>query len=272
MTTGTTVGREVTVEQPYVRSATDGGVVRLTLARGDRYNPLSSAMIAALQTEVDAIAADESARVVILGAEGKGFSAGHDLKEMRAHAGDYEWQRKMFDDCSRMMLALTRLPQPVIARVHGIATAAGCQLVSMCDLAVAADAAKFALPGVNIGVFCSTPAVGVVRNVGRKRTMEMLLTGQLIDARTALSWGLVNRVVPADQLDAAVQEFVDVILARSPAVIRLGKQAFYSQVDRSLDAAYDLTSETMACNLLAEDATEGIEAFLGKRAAVWRGR
>ena len=272
MTTGTAVGDGVTVEQPYVRSSSEGGVVRLTLTRGDRYNPLSSAMIAALQAELDAIAADESARVVILGAEGKGFSAGHDLKELRAHAGDYEWQRKLFDDCSRTMLALTRLPQPVIARVHGIATAAGCQLVSMCDLAVAVDSAKFALPGVNIGVFCSTPAVGVVRSVGRKRTMEMLLTGQMIDAQTALAWGLVNRVVPADRLDAAVQEFVDVILARSPAVIRLGKQAFYSQVDRPLEAAYDLTSDAMACNLIAEDAAEGMDAFLGKRSAVWRGR
>src|SRR5262249_44333481 len=157
--------------------------------------------------------------------DGRGFSAGHDLKEMRAHAADKLWQRALFDACSRMMLRIVEQPQPVIARVHGIATAAGCQLVSMCDLAVAADTATFALPGVNIGVFCSTPAVGVARNIGRKRAMEMLLTGGLIDARTALAWGLVNRVVPADALDATVRQFTEVIKARSAATIRLGKQA-----------------------------------------------
>ena len=259
-------------EQPLVRRRRDDAIVTLTLARGDRFNPLSSAMIAALQAELDAVAADESARVVILAAEGRGFCAGHDLKEMREHVGDKAWQRGLFDECSRMMLTLTRMPQPVIARVHGIATAAGCQLVAMCDLAVAADTAQFALPGVNIGVFCSTPAVGVVRNVGRKRTMEMLLTGRMIDAPTALTWGLVNRVVPAERLDEAVREFTDVILARSPVTIRIGKQAFYQQVDRALDAAYDLSSEAMACNLLYDDAAEGMDAFLSKRAAVWRGR
>jgi enoyl-CoA hydratase/carnithine racemase len=259
-------------DQPYVRTARDGDVVTLTLARGNRYNPLSSAMIAALQSALDAVAADPAARVVILAADGRGFSAGHDLKEMRAHAGDKAWQRQLFDDCSRLMLSLTRLPQPVIARVHGIATAAGCQLVAMCDLAVAAEEAQFALPGINIGVFCSTPAVGVLRNVSRKRTMEMLLTGRLIDAPTALDWGLVNRVVPADQLDAAVAEFTSVILARSAAVIRLGKEAFYAQADLPLAGAYDTTSETMACNLLLDDAAEGMDAFLGKREAAWRGR
>src|SRR4029453_11024386 len=148
-------------------------------------------------------------RFVAVGPAGRGFSAGHDLKEMRAHAGDHAWQRRLFDDCSRLMTRLTELPQPIIARVHGIATAAGCQLVSMCDLAVAADTATFALPGVNIGVFCSTPAVGVVRNVGRKRAMEMLVTGGLIDAQTALAWGLVNRVVPAEEIDSAVKCFTD---------------------------------------------------------------
>jgi enoyl-CoA hydratase/carnithine racemase len=265
----------VLIDQPLVTRSRGGpgdGVLTLTLNRGERFNPLSSAMIAALQAELDAIAADETARVVILAGQGKGFSAGHDLKEMRAHAGDKAWQRKLFDDCSRAMLTLTRLPQPVIARVHGIATAAGCQLVSMCDLAVAADAAQFALPGVNIGVFCSTPVVGVVRNVGRKRAMEMLLTGRLFDAATALAWGLVNRVVPAEQLDAAIREYTDVIVARSPLAIRLGKESFYRQVDRPIGRAYDSASETMACNLLAEDAAEGMDAFLGKRPAVWRGR
>jgi enoyl-CoA hydratase/carnithine racemase len=171
-----------------------------------------------------------------------------------------------------MMLTLTRMPQPVIARVHAIATAAGCQLVSMCDLAVAADTASFAMPGVNIGVFCTTPAVGVARNIGRKRAMEMLITGEPIDAHTALSWGLVNCVVPAGKLDAEVQRFVDVVLSRSPATIRMGKQAFYRQIDRPLDAAYDFASEVMACNVLLEDAAEGMDAFLQKRQAKWRGR
>jgi enoyl-CoA hydratase/carnithine racemase len=259
-------------ERPYIQASRDGGIIRLTLARGDRFNPLSSAMIAALQQELDAIAADHTARVVILGAEGRGFSAGHDLKEMRAHAGSKAWERRLFDDCGRMMLTLTKMPQPVIARVHGIATAAGCQLVSMCDLAVAAESAVFALPGVNTGVFCSTPAVGVVRSIGRKRTMEMLLTGRTIDAATALDWGLVNRVVPNDRLDDAIRELTDGILSRSAAAIRLGKQVFYQQTDHTLADAYEIASEAMACNLLYEDAAEGMDAFLGKRAAIWRGR
>lgn len=262
----------LTAEQPLVLSARAEGIATLTLNRGGRFNPLSSRMIAAIQAELNAITEDPSVRVVILAAEGKGFCAGHDLKEMRAHAGDKGWQRQLFDDCSRMMMALIQMPQPVIARVHGIATAAGCQLVSMCDLAVAADTATFALPGINIGVFCSTPAVGVVRNVGRKHAMEMLLTGEPIDAQTALAWGLVNRVVPAAQLDAEIERFTRIILARSSAVVRFGKQAFYGQIDRPLGAAYDVAGEVMACNLLLEDAAEGMDAFLQKRPAGWRGR
>ncbi len=259
-------------DAPFVLASRKDGIVRLTLNRGERFNPLSSAMIAALERELEAIAADPAARVVVLAAEGRGFSAGHDLKEMRAHAGDEAWQRRLFDDCSRMMLRLTRLPQPVIARVHGIATAAGCQLVSMCDLAVAADSAKFALPGVNVGVFCTTPAVGVARNVGRKRAMELLLTGEPIDAATAMAWGLVNRVVPAAELDAAVERYADAIRARSAAVIRLGKAAFYEQIDRPLPAAYETAGQVMAKNLLFADAAEGMDAFLEKRPAIWRGR
>jgi enoyl-CoA hydratase/carnithine racemase len=258
--------------EPFLRSARHGGVATLTLNRPERFNPLSEPMIAAIQRELDTIAADPSVRVVVLAAAGRGFCAGHDLKEMLAHAGDSAWQARLFDDCSRMMMKLTQLPQPVIARIHGIATAAGCQLVSMCDLAVAAETATFAMPGVNIGVFCSTPAVGVARNVGRKRAMEMLLTGEPIDAQTAQAWGLVNRVVPADRLDAEVQRFTDIILARSPAAIRLGKEAFYQQIDRPLDAAYDVASGMMVRNLLLDDAAEGMEAFLQKRRASWRGR
>ena len=255
---------------PFVLSTVANGVATLTLNRPERFNPLSHEMIAAIQAELDGLAKDPTVRVVVLAAEGKGFCAGHDLKEMRAHSEDKSWQQGLFDACSRMMIALTEIPQPVIARVHGIATAAGCQLVSMCDLAVAADTATFAMPGVNIGVFCSTPAVGVVRNIGRKRAMEMLLTGEPIDAATALSWGLVNRVVPADRLDAEIRRFTDIVLARSSAAIRLGKRSFYGQIDRSLGAAYEVASRVMACNMLLQDAAEGIDAFLQKRGANWR--
>ena len=259
-------------DRPLVLRDQEAGVLTLTLNRGERFNPLSSAMIAAIADDLRAIADDPAVRVVILAAGGKGFCAGHDLKEMRLHVGDKQWQRDLFDQCGRMMMSLTTLPQPVIARVHGIATAAGCQLVSMCDLAVAADSATFALPGVNMGVFCSTPAVGVARNVGRKRAMELLLTGEPIDAHTALAWGLVNRVVSQAALDEEIRHFTDIILARSPATIRLGKQAFYQQVERPLEDAYSMMSETMACNLLLDDAAEGMDAFLAKRSAVWRGR
>jgi len=262
----------LTAQELFVLSTHANGISTLTLNRPERFNPLSREMIAAIQAELNAIAENPSVRVVILAAEGKGFCAGHDLKEMRAHAGDKSWQRQLFDECSRMMVAFTQMPQPVIARVHGIATAAGCQLVSMCDLAVAADTATFAMPGINIGVFCSTPAVGVVRNVSRKRAMEMLLTGEPIDAKTALAWGLVNRVVPATQLDAEIRRFTEIVLSRSPAAVRLGKQAFYRQIDRPLEAAYDVASEVMACNLLLEDAAEGMDAFLQKRPASWRGK
>jgi enoyl-CoA hydratase/carnithine racemase len=258
--------------EPFVLTTVENGVATLTLNRPQRFNPLSSEMIAAIQSELDAITGDASVRAVILAAEGKGFCAGHDLKEMRAHAEDKGWQQSLFNACSRMMMALTEIPQPVIARIQGIATAAGCQLVSMCDLAVAADTATFAMPGVNIGVFCSTPAVGVVRNVGRKHAMEMLLTGESIDAATAQSWGLVNRVVPSSRLDAEVRRFTDIILSRSSATIRFGKQAFYRQIEHSLAAAYDITSEVMACNMLLDDAAEGIDAFLQKRPASWRGK
>jgi len=257
--------------QPLVLVEAKDGVATLTLNRGDRFNALSLAMVQALEARVDALAADASARVIVIAASGRGFCAGHDLKEMRAHP-DLAWQRNLFEACGRMMQKLTQLPQPVIARVHGIATAAGCQLVSMCDLAVAADAARFALPGANVGVFCSTPAVGVARSIARKRVLEMLFTGDMIDAPTALAWGLVNRVVPMAELDAAVRAFTDSIVAKSPTIIALGKRAFYQQMDRGVAAAYDLTGEVMACNLLEPDAAEGIDAFLGKRPPRWRAR
>jgi enoyl-CoA hydratase/carnithine racemase len=260
--------------QPFLLSESIDGVTTLTLNRGDRFNPLSQAMVAALQVELDRLASDTAVRVVVIAGSGKGFCAGHDLKELRAHAEpsdphDRAWQQELFDACSRMMLSLTRLPQPVIARVHGIATAAGCQLVSMCDLAVAGENARFALPGVNVGVFCTTPAVGVARNVARKRTMEMLLTGEMIDARTALDWGLVNQVVPESELDAAIARFTGIIRSRSAAVVALGKRAFYGQVDRDIESAYALAGGVMASNMLEPDTREGIDAFLGKRAPKW---
>lgn len=255
---------------PFVLTHVEREVCFLTLNRGDRYNPLSRDMIAALRSELGRVADDPAIRCVVLGAEGKGFCAGHDLKELRAH-NDIAWQRELFAACNDLMVAITRLPQPVIARVHGIATAAGCQLVSMCDLAVASESARFALPGVNVGVFCTTPAVGVGRNIGRKRVMEMLLTGEPIDAPTALAWGLVNRVVPAAELDTAIEAFVRIVVARSRAVIAAGKQAFYRQIDLGLEPAYQLAGEAMACSLLETEAHEGIDAFVEKRPPKWGG-
>ena len=253
---------------PCVLSRTQDGVRTLTLNRPERFNLLSETMIGALTAELEKVAADASVRSVVLAAEGKGFCAGHDLKELRAHP-DLEWQLRLFGACNDMMLLLTRIPQPVIARVHGLATAAGCQLVSMCDLAVAADTARFALPGVNVGVFCTTPAVGVARNVARKRVMEMLLTGETIDAATALAWGLVNRVVPAAELDAAIAHFTGIIGGRSARVIEQGKKAFYLQVDLGLAPAYNLAGGRMATSLLEGAAAEGIDAFVQKRAPKW---
>ncbi len=210
----------IATDAPFVLREQRGPVLHLTLNRGDRFNPLSTAMIAALQVEL-AAARSSDARVIVLGAAGRGFSAGHDLKEMRANADDGGWQNRLFDSCSRLMVALTQMPQPVIARVHGLATAAGCQLVSMCDLAVAADTATFALPGVNVGIFCSTPAVGVGRNVPRKRAMELLLTGQPIDAATAAEWGLVNQVVPAAELTATTRTLAAQIAEASGYTVTL---------------------------------------------------
>ena len=254
---------------PYVLASVKDGVRTITMNRGDRFNGLSTAMVAALEAALDEAAADRATRVVVLAAAGKAFCAGHDLKEMRAHI-DPAWQQGLFDACGRMMLKLTQIPQPVIARVHGAAAAAGCQLVSMCDLAVAADGAKFGLSGINAGIFCSTPAVGVARNVPRKRAMELLVTGELVDAATAADWGLVNRAVPAERLDEAIAELTGAIRAKSPAAVALGKRAFYRQVECGLSDAYAIAAEAMTCNMLDPDAAEGIDAFLGKRAPAWR--
>lgn len=247
------------------------GVTTLTLNRPRQYNALSEAMLEALQTELDHLAGDESVRVVVIAARGKAFCAGHDLKEMRSKP-DKAYYDELFARCSRLMLTLTRLPQPVIAKVQGLATAAGCQLVAACDLAVAIDSARFATSGINVGLFCSTPAVAVSRNLSRKKAMELLLTGQFIDAQTALAEGLLNRVVPAEQLEAVVQELIDAILAKSAVAVTTGKQMFYKQVEMGLEEAYLYASEVMACNMMAEDAGEGIDAFIEKRPAVWQHR
>ena len=260
------------LEDPLVvRSDRADGLTTLTLNRPGQFNSLSQDMLTALQCELDAIAASEAVRVVVIAGAGKAFCAGHDLKEMRSNH-DKGFMQALFQQCGELMLTLTRMPQPVIARVHGIATAAGCQLVSMCDLAVAADVARFAVSGINVGLFCSTPAVGLARNLGRKAALEMLLTGDFIDAMEAKAKGLVNRVVPADALDAEVERLTQSSLAKSAVAVRIGKGMYYKQLEMGLTEAYAYASEVMACNMMSEDAGEGIDAFMQKRKPEYKGR
>ncbi|MCP3706414.1 enoyl-CoA hydratase [Paraburkholderia sp. CNPSo 3274] len=241
------------------------GVVRLTLNRPDAFNALSEALIDALQGELAALAKSD-ARVVVIAAAGRAFCAGHDLREMRA-APSHEYYAKLFERCSKMMLAIQKMPQPDIARVQGVATAAGCQLVAMCDLAVAADSARFAVSGINLGLFCSTPAVPLSRNVSRKAAFEMLMTGEFIDAGKALREGLVNRVVPADELDAAVTALAASICAKPREAVAAGKGLFYGQLEMGIEAAYQLAGQTMACNMMTDPALDGVQAFIEKRGA-----
>ncbi|GGC77769.1 enoyl-CoA hydratase [Undibacterium terreum] len=257
------------MEKPYVLRSDDGGVATLTLNRGERFNPLSEEMLAELLAAFKAIAQDEAVRVVVLAAAGKAFCAGHDLKQMRA-TPEAAYYQKLFQQCSKLMLLMQQMPQPVIARVQGLATAAGCQLVAMCDLAVAAVDARFAVSGVNVGLFCSTPAVALSRNVSRKQAVEMLLTGDFIDAQTALQRGLVNRVVPQDALDAEIAGLTASILAKPAVAIAMGKQLFYKQIEMGIDAAYQLAGQTMACNMMDDAAQEGVQAFIEKRAPSWK--
>ncbi|MFZ6647208.1 enoyl-CoA hydratase [Undibacterium sp. TJN25] len=257
------------MEQPYVLRSDEGGVATLTLNRGERFNPLSEEMMAALQAAFKDIAQDEGVRVVVLAAAGKAFCAGHDLKQM-VQTPEAEYYKTLFQQCSKLMLQVQQLPQPVIARVQGVATAAGCQLVAMCDLAVAAVEARFAVSGVNVGLFCSTPAVALSRNVPRKQAMEMLLTGDFIDAQTALQRGLVNRVVAAEELDVEVARLVASILAKPAVAIAMGKQLFYKQLEMGITAGYQLAGQTMACNMMEETAQEGVQAFVEKRAPGWK--
>jgi len=259
---------QIAPESPPLLREDSAGVVWLTLNRPAARNALSLGLMAALDAALVAVAADPSVRVVVIGAAGPGFCAGHDLREIRANPGR-EAMEALFRQCSALMTRIVRLPKPVIARVHGVATAAGCQLVASCDLAIAASDARFATPGVNIGLFCSTPMVALSRNVGRKAAMEMLLTGDLIGAERAREIGLVNRVVPPDELDGAVAALAAQIVGKSALTLAIGKAAFYRQAEMDLDAAYAYAAETMTRNMLARDAAEGIDAFLAKRAPVW---
>jgi enoyl-CoA hydratase/carnithine racemase len=246
------------------------GIAWLVLNRPEARNALSLALMEALTAELGRLAEDPATKVVVIAGAGLGFCAGHDLRELRANPAR-QFIEKTFAACSRLMLAITRLPKPVIARVHGVATAAGCQLVATCDLAIAAETARFATPGVNIGLFCSTPMVALSRAVGRKPAMEMLLTGDLINADRASEIGLVNRVVAEADLDAEVTRLAGQIAAKSPLTLAIGKEAFYRQAEMQLEAAYDYASAVMTRNMMARDAAEGIDAFLAKRAPVWSG-
>jgi enoyl-CoA hydratase/carnithine racemase len=256
---------------PILLEDLDRGVLRLTLNRPEARNALSVALMSALTEALGGAAQDPRVRVVIIAGAGPAFCAGHDLREIRGEQSRETYER-IFAQCSELMLTIVRLPKPVIAEVHGVATAAGCQLVATCDLAVATENAQFATPGVNIGLFCSTPMVALTRAVGRKAAMEMLLTGELIDATTARAIGLVNRVVPRERLRGAVDKLAGKIAGKSAMTLAIGKEAFYRQAELDLAAAYRYAAEVMTTNMLAHDAGEGIDAFLAKRAPVWHDR
>jgi enoyl-CoA hydratase/carnithine racemase len=257
-------------EPVLLREAQDG-VATLTLNRPAQFNALSGELLSALEQATDELAGDRSARVVVLAAAGRGFCAGHDLREIRALGGRAEVEA-LFLRCSRVMQQLVALPQPVIARVHGIATAAGCQLVASCDLAIASSAARFATPGVNIGAFCATPGVAVSRALARKHALELLLTGEAIDAARAAEIGLVNRVVAPEALDAEVESLAQLLALKSPQALASGKRLFQRQLELPLAEAYALASEAIAGDFASADGAEGVDAFLAKRAPVWKGR
>lgn len=266
-----TAAASIMTDAPLVLREDRDGIATLTLNRPQARNALSVALMTELQAALDLVHIDDSVHVVVLAGAGPGFCAGHDLKEIRANP-ERESHERLFRQCARLMLSITRLRQPVIARVHGIATAAGCQLVATCDLAYAADTARFATPGVNIGLFCSTPMVALTRDIGRKAAMEMLLLGEMVSAEDAVRLGLINRAVPADALDATVAEVAGRIAGKSPLTLRTGKAAFYKQIEMGAEDAYAYTAEVMATNMLARDAEEGVDAFLQKRQPVWCGR
>ena len=259
----------LTTDDPLLLRKQDArGVITLTLNRPQAFNALSEAMLDALQLELDAIAADPAARLLVIRAAGKAFCAGHDLKQMRAEPSMAYYQR-LFAQCGRMMLSIQALPVPVIAQVQGIATAAGCQLVAMCDLAVAASDARFAVSGVNLGLFCATPSVALSRNLGRKAAFEMLVTGAFIDADEAKAKGLVNRVVAPDAVEAEVEALVAGIVGKPPVALALGKALFYRQLEKGIAEAYADAAQTMACNMMDPSALEGVQAFIDKRKPAW---
>jgi enoyl-CoA hydratase/carnithine racemase len=263
---------EAAVNEPLLlREDRGGGVAVLTLNRPKAYNALSTGLMSELQRELAALASDPAARVIVLQGSGSGFCAGHDLKEVRSLKTAPE-RKALMEQCCRLMLAVVRSPKPVIAKVHGTATAAGCQLVASCDLAVAADDAQFGTPGVNIGLFCHTPMVALGRNVSRKHAMEMLLTGELMGAGDAVRFGLVNRTAPKAELDGAVMALAGNLASKSSYTLKIGKEAFYRQLELGLDEAYAYASEVMLKNMLAKDAEEGISAFVEKRRPVWLDR
>jgi enoyl-CoA hydratase/carnithine racemase len=259
---------EETAAEPVLLRRVADGIAWLTLNRPAQRNALSVAVMSALQAELDAIAKDRKIKVVVIAGNGPGFCAGHDLKEMRANPGRQHYEA-LFAQCARLMTSIVKLPQPVIARVHGIAAAAGCQLVASCDLAVASTAARFAVNGINIGLFCSTPMVALTRAIGRKPAMEMLMTGEMVGAEEARALGLVNRVVAPEQLDEAVAALARKIASKLTLAVAIGKEAFYRQAEMGLEAAYTYTSEVMTRNMLARDTEEGIDAFLEKRPPRW---
>lgn len=244
------------------------GVTTLTLNRPQAFNALSEELLSALQDQLDVLSQDESLRAVVIAASGKAFCAGHDLRQMRAEP-NLAYYQELFAQCTRLMLSLQRLPVPVIAKIQGVATAGGCQLVAQCDLAVAARTARFAVSGVNLGLFCATPSVALSRNLPRKAAFEMLATGEFIDAVQAQTWGLINRVVEPEQLDQAVQRLIDQIIGKPRLALALGKQLFYRQLETGMHAAYDDAAQTMACNMMDETALEGVQAFLDKRPPAW---
>lgn len=256
---------------PILLSETANGIATLTLNRPEARNALSMALMQELDGALAGLAEDRDVRAVVIAANGPAFCAGHDLKEMRSLAGKESEVAAVFSQCAALMTRIVRQPQPVIAKVHAMATAAGCQLVASCDLAYAADTARFATPGVNIGLFCSTPMVALSRAVGRKRAMEMLLTGHPINAATAEAWGLINAAVAPPALDTVIAETATLVASKSPYTVKVGKEAFYRQAELGLDEAYALTARVMTDNMMAEDAAEGIDAFLGKRAPCWKG-
>ncbi len=246
----------------------DGAVITLTLNRPQQYNALSSELLQRLAVELDVIAADSTIRAVVIAAHGKAFCAGHDLKQMR-YEKNRESQERLFGKCSEVMMKLVHLPQPVIAKVQGMATAAGCQLVATCDLAVSSNQARFAVSGIRVGLFCATPAVALSRNISRKHAMEMLLTGEFIDAQRALEYGLVNKVVPSEHLNQAVDDLVGNIIRHPPRVVALGKNMFYRQVNQDLSAAYAHATTVIAENMMLDETQEGIDAFIEKHPPNW---